>query len=268
MRPADRAVASPPDILQRPMARARLRLADGDMRLDVPIQVPSDPVTATEVLPAIYRLQDVLVDAAQQRAARAGQAISCQRGCAACCRQPVAVVDVEAWALATLVDRLPEPRRDALRQRFADAVKQLDTAGLKSRLARAGAAGAQGAEVRALSVEAFALGIACPFLENEACSIYPDRPLACRQHVVTSPAAWCAAPGKGQIAALPTTSLSAPLQSLHDDGRPRGRWVPLALALEWTADNPPATERRPGPAWIERLLKTLAHSAGTVVGRY
>lgn len=251
------------------MASARLRLADGDMRIEAPIQVPADPVAATDVLPAVQRLQDVLVDAAQQRAARTGQAISCQRGCAACCRQPVALVDIEAWSLAALVERLPEPRRSVVRGRFTDALRRLDAAGLKTRLAEAGDAGAQGATVRSLSLEAFALGIACPFLEDEACSIYADRPLACRQHLVTSPATWCAEPGKGQIAALPATSLSAALQALcADTRRPRRRWVSLALALEWAATNPPPVERQTGPGWIERLLKALASSAGTVVGRY
>jgi Fe-S-cluster containining protein len=69
-----------------------------------------------------------------------------------------------------------------VRARFADSLRRLDEAGLKARLAEAGDAGAQGATVRTLSLEAFALGIACPFLEDEACSIYADRPLACRQH--------------------------------------------------------------------------------------
>lgn len=257
------------DILRRPMASARLRLADGDMRLEVPIQVPADPVPSTEVLPTVHRLQDALVDAAQQRAARDGRAISCGRGCAACCRQPVALVDVEARALAALVERLPEPRRSTVRARFADALRRLDDAGLKTPLADAGARGAHGPAVRTLSLEAFALGIACPFLEDEACSIYADRPLACRQHLVTTPAAWCAEPGKGQIAALPTMSLSAALQSWHDDARrPRRRWVPLALALEWAAAHAAPAERQTGPAWIERLLKALAANTGTAVGRH
>jgi hypothetical protein len=39
-----------------------------------------------------------------------------------------------------------------------------------------------------LSLEYLALGIACPFLEDESCSIHAERPLACRQHLVTSPA--------------------------------------------------------------------------------
>jgi len=257
------------DILRRPMASARLRLADGDMRIEAPIQVPSDSVPSTEVLPAVRRLQDALVDAAQQRAGREGRAVSCTRGCAACCRQPVALVDVEAWALAALVERLPEPRRGAVRARFADSLRRLDEAGLKARLAEAGDAGAQGAAVRALSLEAFALGIACPFLEDEACSIYADRPLACRQHVVTTPASLCADPGKGEIKALPATSLSAALQTLHDDSRrPRHRWVTLALALEWAATHEPPAERQTGPAWIERLLKALAQSTGTTMGRH
>ncbi|MCW5748748.1 MAG: YkgJ family cysteine cluster protein [Alphaproteobacteria bacterium] len=262
-------MSPPQDILRRPMASARLRLADGDMRIEVPIQVPSDAVAAIEVLPAVHRLQDALVDAAQQRAARRGQAISCRRGCAACCRQPVALIDIEAWALAALVERLPEPRRSTVRARFAAALERLDAAGLKNRLAEAGDAGTQGGAIRALSLDAFALGIACPFLEDEACSIYADRPLACRQHVVTTPAERCAEPGKGEIAALPATSLSAALQGLLDGGRrPRRRWVPLALALEWAAAHKPPAERQPGPAWIERLLKALADSAGTVMGRH
>jgi Fe-S-cluster containining protein len=181
----------------------------------------------------------------------------------------VALVDVEAWALADMVERMPEARRSTIRRRFADALEKLDAAGLKSRLAEAGAGGAAGDTVRKLSLEAFALGIPCPFLEDESCSIYADRPLACRQHLVTSPAAWCAEPGKGDIAALPTTSLSQALQSLHDDQRrPRRRWVTLALALEWAAQHRRPTERLPGPAWIERLLGALAVSTGTVVGRH
>jgi Fe-S-cluster containining protein len=34
----------------------------------------------------------------------------------------------------------------------------------------------------------------CPFLEDESCSIHPDRPLVCREYLVTSPAELCAGP--------------------------------------------------------------------------
>jgi hypothetical protein len=86
---------------------------------------------------------------------------------------------------------------------------------------------------------------------------------------VTSPAAWCAEPGKGQIAALPATSLSQALQSLHDDERrPRRRWVALTLALEWASQHRAPADRQTGPTWIERLLNALAAGTGARVGRH
>ncbi len=43
----------------------------------------------------------------------------------------------------------------------------------------------------------FHLGIACPFLEDESCSIHADRPISCREYLVTSPAVNCADPKPG-----------------------------------------------------------------------
>jgi Fe-S-cluster containining protein len=34
--------------------------------------------------------------------------------------------------------------------------------------------------------------MACPFLENDSCSIYLDRPIRCREFLVTSDARYCA----------------------------------------------------------------------------
>ena len=43
--------------------------------------------------------------------------------------------------------------------------------------------------MRILGREYFQLGIPCPFLEEESCSIYHDRPITCREYLVTSPPA-------------------------------------------------------------------------------
>jgi hypothetical protein len=45
----------------------------------------------------------------------------------------------------------------------------------------------------------FEPAIACPFLEDESCSIHPDRPLACREYLVSSPASACAHPSPESI---------------------------------------------------------------------
>ena len=55
-------------------------------------------------------------------AAEAGKAISCHKGCGACCRQLVPISRTEGERLVTLVDAMPEPRRAAVLARFADAL--------------------------------------------------------------------------------------------------------------------------------------------------
>jgi len=54
-------------------------------------------------------------------------------------------------------------------------------------------------EARQLGVEYFAQHVACPFLEDESCSIHSDRPLACREYLVTSPALNCERPSESTI---------------------------------------------------------------------
>ena len=70
----------------------------------------------------------------------------------------------------------------------------------------------------------------CPFLEDESCSIHPERPLVCREYLVTSPAELCAGPKQEGVTpvAVPKVSLAARgLQEEKDD------WFPLAMLMAW-----------------------------------
>lgn len=79
------------------------------------------------------------------------------------------------------------------------------------------------------------LGVACPFLEKESCSIHRDRPLVCREYLVTSPPAACAEPGSGQIRQvnIPVTVWSVFGRSVSADGSLE--WMPLVEALRYAA---------------------------------
>ena len=250
---------SVPNAIARPMASARLKLGAGDAAIDVMVNVPSDAVAPGEVLPAVRRLQNQLVEAAEQVAARQGRSISCRAGCGACCRQPVPLADVEADALASLVEAMPEPRRSTIRSRFAVAEERLQQAGIADKLQRFGDAGADGPEVRALADQYFRLGIACPFLEEESCSIYADRPVICRAFVVTSPASFCSDVGSRDVKSLPVLHLSPALQGMtaDADGSTVRRWVPMTLLYKWQRTRRPSPDKRPGPHWISALLRAL-----------
>ena len=111
-----------------------------------------------------------------------------------------------------------------------------------------------------LGLAYFRLGLPCPFLESESCSIHPDRPLACREYLVTSPAANCAKPSKENIerVELPMR-LSTILPRLDHPTAPAATlWVPLILALELAETQPDLSSRRPGPEWMTLLFEQLS----------
>ncbi|WP_439614407.1 hypothetical protein, partial [Reyranella sp.] len=110
---------------------ATLRLSVGDLRIVHPITVPAGPVAAADVVPALQGLVNAVVTAAE-----AGKAISCRKGCGACCRQLVPVSRTEAERLLETVAALPAERRAVLEARFAAAEAALAAADLKERKGR------------------------------------------------------------------------------------------------------------------------------------
>jgi Fe-S-cluster containining protein len=169
----------------------------------------------------------------------------------------VPISESEAWALARLVDAMPEPRRSDVRARFSEACRQLTEAGLPEKLAAV--PGASGEEMRPIGLAYFHLGIACPFLEDESCSIHPDRPVACREYLVTSPAQECARPTPETVRTVPMPaavgSAVRALDKQNAGGRPG--WLPLAFALEWAAAHPEEPASRPGTVLMQEFFKRL-----------
>jgi Fe-S-cluster containining protein len=223
---------------------ATLRLTVGNLKVVHPITVPSAAVPATEIVPALQRLVNAVVAAAEK-----DQAISCRKGCGACCRQLVPISRTEGEALLALVETMPAERQEAVRSRFAAAEAAITQAGLAERAGRTD---------REMSLAYFALKVPCPFLEEESCSIHPDRPLVCREYLVTSPAELCSGPAQEGVTPVAVPKVSLAARRLQDD---KDEWFPLALLMHWARSRPPRqqgdVQRQPGPQWIERFLKLV-----------
>jgi Fe-S-cluster containining protein len=150
------------------------------------------------MLPALRRLADALAGEAVGRSAAAGAPVSCRAGCGACCRQLVPLLPAEAVAFERLLAELPEERRAVVVARAIDARRLADEAGLGPQLDASGGPTTLTSR-RRLAAAWFALEVPCPFLEDESCSIHPDRPIACREYLVSSDPAFCAAPTEGNV---------------------------------------------------------------------
>ncbi|MDX1981463.1 MAG: YkgJ family cysteine cluster protein, partial [Bryobacteraceae bacterium] len=90
---------------------------------------------------------------------------------------------------------------------------------------------------REIAAEYFGLGLVCPFLEDDACGIYEQRPFVCRQYLVTSPAEMCADPFRNPVVAVrmiiaPATAMLRAVSAAL--GKPQYS-VPLTLLMQYVA---------------------------------
>jgi Fe-S-cluster containining protein len=240
-----------------PTITADVELRVNGRRLTMRVGVPQGPVPPAQLLPLYRGLAEHLTGLAVDAARAAGHEVSCRKGCGACCRQLVPVSPLEARELVRLVERMPEPRRSEVRRRFADARRRLESEapGLLQRLLRSEDCSRDDAV--AVGHDYFRLRIACPFLEDESCSIYADRPVDCRQYLVVSPAAECAVDGSPHVRAITPwggpVSAAMPTAEKTPGGRPVA-WVPLVLAPDFVARHPDEPPPRPGPELVEEFF--------------
>ena len=232
---------------ERPQSTATLRLSAGDLRVVHDVTVPSDAVAAREVVPALQKLINAVVATAETMSADGGKPISCRKGCGACCRQLVPISRTEGERLADIVRALPAGRRARVEKRFEEAATRIERAGLWP---------TNGRSDREISLGYFALGVPCPFLEDESCSIHAERPLICREYLVTSPAELCAGPAQEGVTPVAVPKFSAAARKMQDEG---DEWFPLALL---TRQKKKAGETRPGTEWIQRFLKAFSKPTG------
>jgi Fe-S-cluster containining protein len=105
-------------------------------------------------------------------------------------------------------------------------------------------------------MEYFSKGIPCPFLEDESCSIHENRPLICRQYLVTSPASHCRKPSAETISRVPLAAdVLRALIRIEAQDQDRPRFVPLVLApfLKLGVDE----SGQAVSDWVRRLLEEI-----------
>lgn len=229
-------------------------------RIQLNLVVPADEVPAEVVLPILHRFSEQVVEGVEEKALETGESISCKKGCGACCRQPVPVTRAEARQLAALIEGMPEPQKTATKERFNTAMQKARDTSVAGSLVDLTS---MDKEKKCTAAQAyFAQNIACPFLIDEACSIHLERPLICREYLVTSSPEHCENLDRTQIKRLP---FPAPITRTfgrlecstkgNDD-----RFILLIAALEWVSENPDKGAERPGPVWVQEFFQDLSQS--------
>jgi hypothetical protein len=100
-------------------------------------------------------------------------------------------------------------------------------------------------------------------LEDDACSIYADRPFVCRQYLVTSPVELCSNPFDNPVETIPMpiAPATAMLQTAEQSLGRRQYTMPLILALDYADAHRSELEKTfPAQELFERCINGPAEN--------
>ena len=232
------------------LADIRLSINGVPIRFKVP--VPAMPVTARAMLPVFHELSQSFSGLSTRLLAKADQQVSCAMGCTACCRQTIPVAEIEIYDIARLVREMPEPRRTEVKERFETLYNHFQEKGWFEKLNDCH----DEAALKEVVLEYFFEHTNCPFLEEGACSIYKDRPIACREYMVTSPRENCDHPIATNLRMVPLLiDASTGVRRVARSGNLSGKSIiPLIAALRWADQYPETLVEKTGEAWLAEFF--------------
>jgi Fe-S-cluster containining protein len=206
-------------------------------RVTTAVDVPAAFIPVTAIAPLLRRLGEEAQRLETTRASEEGRCCSCAKGCAACCRMLVPLSPPEAFRLMEVIRLLPIEQQDRIAARLEQSKALLLSHGIWQRLLDVGESERplNDDELAPLNEAYYSLRMPCPFLEDEVCSIYTERPSACRELLVTSPPDYCQDMANNPVDALPVPiRVSTVLGLLWGDltGTPP-RMIPLPILKNW-----------------------------------
>ena len=234
--------------------------------LRVRLAVADVPLRLAQVVPLAQSLSDSLCQAARHQARLQGQGVSCRKGCSSCCHYLVPVSVPEAFALWEDINALDAGSRDRVVQSFVQAARRVLAAEPPRIPELTDQPGGQTVSPAGAVGQWYArLDLPCPLLQTgqEAgtgmCRVYARRPLACREHMVNSPADLCRGfqPGRGQIH-RPGFSVLEALGQLAAELEDTGvEAIVMTLAPAWALSNLDRAARTWRAAYVVRRLLAI-----------
>jgi len=223
----------------------------------VPLWVGANnqPTRLSEIVPLARAVSDTVCRALIDSSAGDGQPVQCRKGCSDCCSYLVPLSIPEVFRLWEELSAMGEDAASGVLNRcFACEEKILDASTLGKLCI------GDSFEAPKISRWYAQLQMSCPFLSHGLCRIYQQRPLACREHLVTSAAALCKSSPENtpQTLDMPVSTLEALGQLAAELEQSEVEAVMLPLAFTGI-ENGLDRSRRTWPAiqLVERFLGIL-----------
>lgn len=245
---------------QEELVSGTVEMSIKNVSIKLELSVPAAEVKPQRMLPILQSITNEFVDYSVDLIESENKKVSCKAGCGACCRQLVPISKIEAHNLRELISELPKEKQKEIFERFEDACAKLESIKWMEKFGSGD--DLNNFKLRELGLSYFEAKIPCPFLEDESCSIHQNRPLACREYLVTSPAENCSAPNAKNIDMVEmllkfSNEVFKLSSELMDDQKPG--FIPLIKLFEWTDENPEEFPRHSGSDWMGTILTKMAN---------
>jgi len=165
-----------------------------DEILNFHIEVGKERAKLSDIVPLARTLCNRITEVVVRRTISDQCRIPCGKGCSACCSRYLVPVSVpEALRLKEEIDAAPAYRREPILMAcLRQARLILSHKPPKPLTSQTEEVSPQkSTNLNLVSNWYSNLKLACPFLYNHVCSIYEQRPLACREHYITGSARAC-----------------------------------------------------------------------------
>lgn len=226
-----------------------------------------------DIVPLARSLCLKITDVVLKRTRSDGQYIPCCKGCSACCSRCLVPLSVpEAlWLNEEILTKPRRQRASILQSCILGArliLSQKPPEPFTSQMAEAGRP--KQVDLNLVSNWYASLNLACPFLYNDMCTIYEQRPLACMEHFVKDYASMCmGGQGMPEMLEMPVQVPNALGQLASELEGTSVEAVILPLVLAWYEENSQRGEQTwPCSMMVERfveIIKVMASESSTAL---
>jgi len=233
--------------------------------VDFRIDVWQERARLADIVPLARTLCTKITNVVVESIRSDGGRILCCKGCAASCaryaRYLVPLSVPEALRLNEEISTaLPHQRESMLKACLLAARRILSQKPPESFIPQTtSTCQVSLAELNLVSSWYTSLKLACPFLYKGLCTIYEQRPLACREHFVNGSADACRGwPGIAEVVEIPVQLPNALAQLAGELEGTSAEAVILPLTLVWCGDNSERAERTwPAAMMVKRFFEIV-----------
>lgn len=210
-----------------------------DFSLDVTLSYADKSVRLSELVHICRQLADMIVEKVIQHRQQTASPTACKKGCSHCCHYMIPLSSAEAFRLDEEIQALPRDRkRKAIRSMLVAARRVLEYR-VPKLVAEGHSEELQTPNLLVISDWFNSLHLPCPFLTDNSCRIYANRPIACREHLATGNPFGCKTTSK-KIASVVEMPISIAEVLNEVSNRLEGtesESVILPVAIVWCNEN-------------------------------